>query len=166
LAAWLRSDDVEGARPHPVEEAGEPGLAQAAVVSDVVNGEIFLKSQAGQVYRLRWDSDSAGEKRVVPPGDYVLFGYRLMRGEWILSGAGGRKPVRLPAGATRSIPIDPSVVIELTAAKKDQEIALSMSARGHEGMGVSLYRLGTRIAIPYQIEKQTGVAEEGTMKYG
>ena len=136
------------------------------MTSSVRRGELFLKDSSDEVLRLRWDDGQAGERRVVPAGSYRLFGYRIFEDEWMISTTGGKSVIGLKAGATTMVKIDSEVKLELEAGGRGAERFLNMAVRGDDRMGLSIYRDGRRIEIPYTVSRRAEVLERGTMRYG
>src|SRR5688572_15185986 len=101
MIAYLRSGELKP--PRPVASAPGPEAARAGfLTTNIEEGSLFLKCTAGDHYRLEWPkqppapaADSAPQavpnrRRALPPGDYTLTGYRVVRRdaravEWFIS---------------------------------------------------------------------------------
>ena len=100
LTEFLR--DAEGLRPNALTSHAEPAPGQASIAANL-EGEVFLRADSGASFRLAWGPDEAGQKRVIAPGKYQLYGYRVFRRRLDPLGLGQPAPDR-PAG--RPEPVD------------------------------------------------------------
>ena len=164
MVEYLRS--AAELRPRAVAAAGEPEPGEATVTSSVRRGELFLRDASGAVLRLRWDEGQAGERRVVPAGTYRVLGYRLFEDDWMISATGGKRTVHLRPGATTRVEIAPKVRLKLSAGGRGAARFLNMAVRGDDEMGLSIYREGLRIEVPYTVSRGAKVLQRGTMRYG
>lgn len=140
---------------------------EGTLKANIKEGEAFLKNDAGKVYRLAW-SKKGKPARHLPAGTYTLTGYRVVDGEWFLSTAGGRSKVKVRKGKTTRLKLGSVVHIKLRAQRKrNGTVSLGMNVENDRGMGLSLYRNGKRIPIPYQFLSKTGdKLTAGKMNYG
>lgn len=167
LSEFLR--DAEGLRPNALTTHAEPAPGQASIAANL-EGEVFLRAESGSVFRLAWGPDQAGQKRVIAPGKYQLYGYRVFNGNWTLSASGSPRPIVLKADQNLSMRLEPELEIELAAApsrdkEKPNTMALEFGLRDAHGQGVSVYRGGTRMQIPFHVETDAGGTQHGVMAY-
>ena len=117
--------------------------------------------------RLRWGSGDAPRGRAVPAGEYTLAGYRVVRGEWMISAAAGREKLQLEPGETVALEIEPKVRVKLAPTVARDGARLAMTILGEGKAGLTIYRAGRRIPIEYALEDAAGeVLASGTMRYG
>ena len=165
---------------------GKDGRKTGYVASTITDGELFLRGPENRMYRLEWKSNAEQQRLALPPGHYTITGYRIARTDkqgkkWFLSATShGHKKIKITAGKTEKVEIDPRIHLSTTATAQSGKIRGSMmisgdSAGGRLGklliaprrIGVSVYRSGKRIPISYRILDNTGAElAGGTMKYG
>lgn len=162
MARYLRG--ASELRPVAVDGSRAPAADEARVTAKLAHGEVFLKDDSGAVLRLVWSGD--GESRAVPAGRYRLFGYRIVDGDWMISATGGKRAVELKAGAELALAIDPRVHVEVAAMAGGAERALNVSVRGNDGLGLSVYRDGRRIELPFVVERGEEALVKGNLAYG
>ena len=153
-----------------VVKASAPKKGDGTIVTTLakgLSGEVFLKNAAGKVFRLTWaKADESG--RHLAPGTYTLTGYRLVQGEWFLSTTGGKTKLEVKSERTTRLELDPKIRIKLRAQRrKHGRVFLGMTIQNDRKQGVSLYRMGKRIPIPYRFKTQAGdQVGAGKMNYG
>ncbi len=144
-------------------------------------GAVLLLDAKDKAYRLSWESGMAERKpdetkpddpsrvRALPPGDYRMVGYRLMRkaasGEtWWASATG--QPIRrlaLRAGETAVLEIDPTVHVR----GRSSRTSVNVDVKGEGKSGLSLYREGKRIDLRFRLLDAEGKERTaGTIHYG
>lgn len=137
--------------------------------ASVRDAEVFLTDpHLERTYRLAWRGKEEGAIRL-PPGDYRWRGYRLVRGRWMTSAIFGphRRPVvRVRAGETTTIRIDPTIRMNLRARRHGGQVGLAMGINGMNHSGLSIYREGKRIPIGYEIAQGKRGLASGRMNYG
>ncbi len=160
--------ETAGGVPAVVDTEEEPGDAQGLVTSSIQHGEIFLRSKAGAVYRLVWDSaQKPRAARALPAGSYVLQGYRMTRDAWFISSTGGRQTVRVEAGVTTALDVDPKIGVKLRAFRVRGKVSVQLGVTGHDRKGVSVYRNGKRVDLNYTLATDKGTElASGTLEYG
>jgi hypothetical protein len=152
------------------------------VVPGFEQGALLLADGAGRKFRLSWDQtserrggkdNSADRRRALPPGEYKLTGYRLIRKdakgtEWFLSATGHLiRKVSIRAGETQKVDIPETVSIRQGLAKRGDRVDVQMSVLGEHHSGLSIYRAGKRIPVSYRIADALGrEVARGEMKYG
>lgn len=147
---------------------------------------MFLRGPKKRIYRLEWKSSDQHQRLALPPGHYTITGYRLARTDkqgkiWFLSATShGHRKIQVGAGKVARVEIDPRIHLSTSAAAQAGKLRGSMmisgdSAGGRHGnllkaprrIGLSIYRSGKRIPIPYRILDSTdSELAAGTMKYG
>lgn len=139
---------------------------KAFVTPNFDDGEVFLRNDKNQFFRLQWTKKDKKRKRYLAPGTYRLTGYRIVDGKWFISSTTGKKELTLEAGKEATLDIDSSVTVGLKV-KPGSQLRLQMTVTGYGGAGVSIYYKGKRIPIPYVVEGGgKKVLASGTMKYG
>jgi len=142
-------------------------VEDAAVTCTLGECEVFLADADGEVVRLRWARDDERRERVLPAGAYKLKGYRIVRGEWMISTAAGQQTVQLEPNEVTELEIDAEIRVKLTSRVEHAGIQLQMVIQGRSSMGFSIYRNGRRIPIGYALKDAKGeTLASGTMRYG
>ena len=156
------------------------------VASTIADGELFLRGPENRMYRLEWKSKDEQQRLALPPGHYTITGYRIARTDkqgkkWFLSATShGHKKIKVTAGKTEKVEIDPRIHLSTTATARSGKIHGRMMISGDNAggqqrnllrpprrIGLSVYRSGKRIPISYRILDNTGAElASGTMKYG
>jgi hypothetical protein len=167
LAEYLRKPDAP--RPHAITSHAEPAPGQAAIAANL-EGEVFLRADSGGFFRLKWAGGQAGEKRVIAPGKYLLYGYRLFSGGWTVSASGGQRSIALRADQSLPMRLEPELEVELAArpvhdADRPNSMTLGFALRDAHGQAVSIYRGNTRMQIPFRVETEAGATQHGVMAY-
>lgn len=154
-------------RPQVVSKQTKRKRAEGTVMANVPQGEVFLKSDGGKVYRLTWAKGDKQRRRHLPAGSYQLTGYRLVKGDWFVSATGGRSRVKVRRGKTTRLKVAAGVAVKFRAQRKGRNLFLGMGVQGSGGMGLSIYRGGKRIPIQYRLlsSKKKELAS-GKMNYG
>lgn len=165
---------------------GKAGRETGYVASTIADGELFLRGPENRMYRLEWRSKDEQQRLALPPGHYTITGYRIARTDkqgkkWFLSATShGHKKIKVTAGKTEKVEIDPRIHLSTTATARSGKIRGSMMISGDNAggrqrnllrpprrIGLSVYRSGKRIPISYRILDNTGAElASGTMKYG
>lgn len=147
---------------------------------------MFLRGPKREVYRLEWKARDKDRRRSLPPGLYTITGYRLSRqdkhGEkWFLSATShGHRKLQVASDKPARVEIDPRIHLSTSAATQAGKLRGSMmlsgdSSGGRSGdilkaarrIGLSIYRSGKRIPIPYRIlDNKKAELASGIMKYG
>jgi hypothetical protein len=161
---------LEGAKDVPtvVEPKAEPGDTQGLVTSSIQDGELFLRSKAGDVYRLEWKSkETSPPGRALPAGEYVLQGYRIANGDWLISSTGGRKNVVVEPGVTTAIDVDPKIGVKVRAFPVRGKVSVQLGVTGHDRRGLSVYRKGKRVKLTFTLKTRSGAKlTSGALEYG
>ena len=133
-----------------------------------------------------WKASDKDRRRALPPGLYTITGYRLSRQdkhgkEWFLSATShGHRKLQVSAGKPARVEVDPRIHLSMSATAQAGKLRGSMmisgdSAGGRHGdilkavrrIGLSIYRSGKRIPIPYRIlDNKNAELASGIMKYG
>ena len=147
---------------------------------------MFLRGSKREVYRLEWKAGDKDRRRPLPPGLYTITGYRLSRqdkhGEkWFLSATShGHRKLQVASDKPARVEIDPRIHLSTNATARAGKLRGNMmisgdSAGGRRGnllktprrIGLSIYRSGKRIPIPYRIlDNKKAELASGIMKYG
>ena len=128
-------------------------------------GEVFLAGPKEAVLRLRWTKESKPTRHLLP-GKYRVLGYRFVKGEWFVSATGGKWPLEIQAGKTHTLKLHAGATIAFRANKRRDRVSLQFSIRGDKDMGLSLYRKGKRIPLPFELLSGEDEAAAGTLRYG
>ena len=118
--------------------------------------------------RLVWrDGEPAGALRAAPPGRYRLSGYRVISGRFMLSGSGGRDWHDLKAGVTARLPVADRPRLRVSINANNGKLRVGASFQGAQKMGVTLYRDGRRVELPFTVTRYGGAAPtKGVLRYG
>ena len=76
-----------------------------------------------ETIRLRWAKADERRARVVPAGSYRLLGYRLVKGDWMISTTGGRSTVELEPGKQRAVEVSSTVHFNLRTKRQASRFA-------------------------------------------
>lgn len=168
LSEYLRGP--EASRPQALTSHAEPAPGQASIAANI-EGEVFLRAEAGGFFRLKWDTGQSGEKRVLAPGKYQLYGYRVHSGGWTISSSGGQRTIALKPDQNLPMRLEPEFELELAARpthdrEQPSSMILDFALRDAHGQTVSVYRSGTRMQIPFRVETDSGPTQHGVMAYG
>jgi hypothetical protein len=126
---------------------------------------VFLRG-ADETLRLRWTPDDEDRSRAVPAGVYRLFGARVVRQAWMLSTTGAGPQLDLAAGETHTLGGPTTVQVRLGARRHRAGLGIQLGIT-HGQAGLSVYRDGRRILVPYRVLDAAG--EElaaGHLEYG
>jgi hypothetical protein len=184
MIAFLKSGELKAPRA-VVTAPGKEAAGVGFLTASFAEGTLFLKSAAGEHYRLEWpkrpQAPSTGpatravpdRRRALPPGEYTLTGYRIVRRdakgvEWFLS-ASAPDLRRLVVRAGEEQPVQVTEAIRLTgrAQPHDGGVKIQLKIAGEQGSGLSIYREGKRIEIGYRLtDAQEKELARGTMQYG
>lgn len=148
-------------------------------------GTFFLKNTKGDYFRLEWlkeerapKSDSGtsaapDRRRALPPGEYTLTTYRLIRRddrdtEWFISATAPKvRRLVVRAGEEQVVKVDETVHLDCRVQANDEGIVIQAKITGEEGSGLSIYRSGKRIEIGYRLtDAQSKELATGTLDYG
>ncbi|MBL4845241.1 MAG: hypothetical protein JKY65_06935 [Planctomycetes bacterium] len=153
-------------RPLLIEAGAKRKRGEGTVKATLKEGEVFLK-RGDQVYRLTYNSKDSGRGRHLPPGEYTLFGYRIVNGNWHTSATGGHSKVLIRKGKTTKLKLNSAIRIQVRAQRKGQGVSLRMGIGGDKVNGLSIYRDGKRVPIEYRLQLDgNSPPATGTMNYG
>lgn len=174
LVAFLKSGTLPApttvASP-PAKDAGGAGFVSAGFKE----GTLLLKNRAGKFYRLAWPREAAAKdrRRALPPGDYTLTEYRLVRRddqgiEWFLSATGPAiRRLTVKAGEELPVPLDETAHVQCRVRRGGDGLNVQGVITGEHHAGMSIYRDGRRIALSYRVSDAQGKElAAGPMKYG
>jgi hypothetical protein len=177
-----------GALKPPCAVVSGPRKEDAAagfLTASFEEGTLFLASSSGEHYRLEWPTPSlvsptdraskpmADRRRALPPGEYTLTCYRILRRdargvEWLISASGPvirRLTVR--TGEEQRLTVDDTIRLMGSARPENGGVEIQLMIAGEKGSGLTVYRNGKRIDIGYRL---VGPGEQelaqGTLKYG
>ena len=154
----------------PAKDAAGDGF----VTVDFPRGALFLRDAADKYHRLSWgevEEDAAGAdaRRALPPGAYVVTGYRIVKVDeagkaWHVSvSARAVREIEVKAGKSTAVKIDPTIHIDSKVAHAGVQVAI----RGDEKAGLSIYQGDSRIPLGYRLVGADGrEIAAGEMKYG
>ncbi len=146
--------------------------------SNVRDGSLFLKNASGEVTRLAWKAGKAGELRALPPGNYTLVGYRIVRKDdegvnWFISAISpkGIRKLAVKPGKPLMVAIKPEIRVACKGRaggpKAKGVLAVQGGFQGEHHSGLTIYREGKRIPLRFTISNHTGEEiETGKMGYG
>src|SRR5262249_29701872 len=139
----------------------------------------------GEHYRLEWpqaqpapsadpaDRARSDRRRALPPGEYTLTGYRVVRRdaksvEWFLSATGPNlRRLIVRAGEEQHVPVDETIHVTGGAHPDGRGVEIQVMIAGEKGSGLSIYRGGRRIEIGYRLaDAQKQELARGTLNYG
>ncbi|MFT5287551.1 MAG: hypothetical protein ACI8TQ_003739 [Planctomycetota bacterium] len=169
LLEYLKSTPLplpESATSTPRAGRVQPGT----VTPSFKRGELFLTNAHGKSFRLAWNGDEAEQQRALalPPGEYSLSTYRIVReqdGElWHISATRpAMTKVQVRAGNNTRVQINESIKLHSSF----RGTHATMSIKGDNGAGLSIYRQEHRIPIGYRVRSESGeVIASGKMRYG
>ena len=134
-----------------------------------------------------WKASDKDRRRALPPGLYTITGYRLSRQdkhgkEWFLSATShGHRKLQVSPGKPARVEVDPRIHLSMSATAQAGKLRGSMMLSGDRAggrpgdvlginsrrIGLSIYRSGKRIPIPYRIlDNKNAELASGIMKYG
>jgi len=95
--------------------------------------------------RLVWKKDDSGNARWVPPGQYQLRNYTIVKRKddqtWTVSGSGGKPPmVEIRPGKTTILKIDNTIKAGCVAKIKDDAVAVGTCPAGNANAGVTVIK--------------------------
>lgn len=103
----------------------------------------------------------------MPQGTYRLLGYRLVKGDWMISTTGGRAKVELRAGEIKSLEPSSTIKLKLKVRRQAGGVQIKLGVSNGRHMGLSLYKAAKRIPLPYTILSAAGEElASGTLNYG
>jgi hypothetical protein len=117
---------------------------------------------------LGWAKTDRRRARPLPAGAYRLFGYRVVKGEWMISTTGGRGEVTVRAGKTSELTVSSKIHINLRARRLERgQLRVQLGITNGQRMGLSLYKKAKRVPLRYVV--LNGEGEElvaGALSYG
>ena len=128
---------------------------------------MFLKRDATDL-RLRWTgAEGEAPERAVAPGSYRLFGYRVVRGEWMLSTTGGRQELELSAGELRTLSPGQTIHVKPRAQRKGDQLRFNVPVTNGRGMGLTIYQGGERVRLTCSVlDAEGNVLTTAPLRYG
>lgn len=116
---------------------------------------------------MSWARADAERKRAVPAATYRLFGYRIVKGDWMISTTGGRGEVELRRGADRALDVSSTVHVNLKARRQRGQVRVQFGITNGQHMGLSIYKEGKRVPLTYTLLDDAGnELASGSMQYG
>ena len=175
MIAYLESEDA--AHPTCIRSKNEAGDGEPTgrITSSIRHGEIFLRPEGDPTtwLRLVWSPEDEDRGRPLPPGTYIVTGYRQLRADadgtpWIWSSSSaGYRSIEAKAGETVHLDVRESLSAIPRAFFKRGQHRLGLAFEAEQKLGHSLYRDGKRIRIRWQcLDAEDGVLAEGLMRYG
>lgn len=179
--AFLKSGALQGPRAvttPPAKNEDQAGFVKPSFEE----GSLLLKNKDGAFFRLVWQKKESGspaatvandQRRALPPGDYTLTGYTIVRRddqkkEWFLWATGraiGKLTVR--AGKEQQVRVDETIQARFTARSGVDSVLIQVAVSGEHHSGLSIFREGQRIPIHYHIASAQGQElATGTVEYG
>ncbi len=172
--------------PRAVKSApGKEDAASGFFTTSFEEGTLFLTSSTGEHYRLEWPTATRApsadrtppprpdRRRALPPGDYRLTGYRILRRDakgalWFLSATGPTiRRLVVRAGEEQRVQVEDTIHLTGGAHPENGGVEIQLMLAGEKGSGLTLYREGKRIDIGYRVldagEKELA---RGTLQYG
>lgn len=153
----------------PPQNANNVGF----IVPNFDEGSLLLKNAHGQFFRLSWEKKTENRRRALPPGNYSLMGYRIVRrdakgDEWFISvTARGTRRVTVHAGYEQQVKVSETVTVQCRANSGGPGVELGMMIMDEHQSGLSIYHKGKRIPIRYTVTDAQGKeVASGTMNYG
>ena len=168
----LRSGAI--AAPKRVETAPGEGEAQLGSVSPSFDeGSLIVSSAEGEFLRLAWEPREGltmpqDRRRALEAGEYRIVGYRIVRRDasgtrWHVSASGKIKKLVVESGRDLRVEVDERVRV----AQRFDGSSAGMEIRGDGGAGLTIYRDGKRIGVPYRVVDESGIVlARGDMRYG
>ena len=103
----------------------------------------------------------------MPAGVYRLFGYRVVKGKWMISTTAGRQEFKLKAGKSAAIEPSFTIHVNLRARRKRGQVRVNLGITNGQHMGLSLYKDGARIPLTYSLLDAKGKElTSGSLNYG
>lgn len=172
MVEWLRSGSIPA--PKRVETPpleSESGLG--SVTASFEEGSLIVSSPKGELVRLAWEPRDAftmpsDRRRPLEPGEYRLVGYRVVRRDaagarWHVSATGKMRKLVVEDGRDLRVEVDERVHV----AQRFDGKSAGMEIRGEGGAGLTIYREGKRIGVPYRVLGEGGAElARGDMRYG
>lgn len=127
----------------------------------------MLRDAEGRELRLVWEGDGH-RRRPLPAQGYVLLSYRIWRGPFLVSGSGKLHRFALAPGEVLPLHLPARVRLDLRVISVGASARILLQARGPFRYGVSVYREGRRIPLPYRYLNHRGeeAARGGVLDYG
>lgn len=158
MIAYLESEDA--AHPTCIRSKNEAGDGEPTgrITSSIRHGEIFLRPEGDPTtwLRLVWSPKNEDRERSLPPGTYVVTGYRQLRaGEdetlwiWSSSSAGYRR-IEVKTDETVQLDVHESLRVTTRATFNRGQHRVGLAFEAEKKLGHSLYRDGKRIGIRWQ----------------
>ena len=172
MIALLKSDSL--ARPQrlvapPAQDDPKLGL----LTPGFGEGSALLRSQEGAYYRLAWKKEDKDRRRALPPGEYALTNYVVIRRddegkEWFVSATGRAiRKIVIQAGEEQKLALPESIQVVCRAVSQKSEVQVQGVLQGENHSGLSLYREGRRITIGYRLADGQGKElAAGALDYG
>lgn len=184
MIVFLKSGELKP--PRAVASApGKEATGAGFLAASFAEGTLFLTSSAGEHYRLEWPKPgpppaagrapppAADRRRALPPGEYTLTGYRVLRRdakgvEWFLSATGPAiRRLAVRAGEDQRVQVDETIRLTGGAHPEGGRVEIHLTVAGEKGSGLTLYREGKRIDIGYRLVDARGKElARGTLEYG
>ena len=176
LIQFLREPGLE--RPATIETAVPPEEWKkrklGAVVSNVVDGELFLRSKSDdRRIRLAWKKEDKERDRPLPVGEYEIVGYRVVKKdkagrEWFISATShGDGDVVVKKGRSTTVTISDTIRFRSHARRRKGSLRCALGIQGEHRAGLSIYCDGKRIDIPYKVfDRDKKILASGNVKYG
>ena len=172
MIAYLKTDNL----PRPKRVAAPPAKADPGdgiLTPGFDEGSMLLKNKDGDFFRVAWKKDDTDRRRALPPGDYVMTGYTLVRRDadgkdWYL-GASGRaiRKLSVRAGEEKRIALEETIHLQCRTRLNDDGIQVQMVVHGEHHSGLTIYRDGKRILFGYRLTDAKGKElAKGQLEYG
>jgi hypothetical protein len=160
--------------PQAVTDAPPPNARHVGfIVPNFDEGSLLLKNAQGQFFRLSWEKKTENRRRALPPGDYHLMGYRIVRrdakgDEWFISvTARGTQRVTVRAGQEQPVEVSETITVQCRAKPGGAGVEVQMMIMDKNQSGLSIYRNGKRIPMRYTVTDAQGKeVASGMMNYG
>ena len=168
----LRSGAI--AAPTRVEAApGEGDAKSGSASASFEEGSLIVSNAKGELIRLAWEPREGltmpqDRRRALEPGEYRLVGYRVVTRDasglrWHVSATGKMKKLVVESGRDLRVDVDERIRV----AQRFDGKSAGMEIRGDGGAGLTIYRDGKRIPVPYRVVDDSGaVLARGDMRYG
>lgn len=172
MIAFLKTD----ALPRPTRVTTPPAAEEktfGVLTPNFEEGSFLLKSKDGTFYRVGWKKDDNDRRRAVPPGEYTLTSYTLVRRddagkEWFLSATGRAiRKLSVRAGAEQKVALEEFAHVQCRAVAQQDGVQVQGVVQGEHHSGASLYRGGKRITLGYRLTDAQGKERAaGKLEYG
>ncbi len=172
MIAFLKTDALP--RPQrvtapPAKDDGKSGI----LTPTFEEGSLLLKDRDGAHFRVGWQKDDADRRRVLPPGEYTLTGYTLVRRdpqgkEWFVGASGKRiRKLTVRAGEEQKVALDEAVFMQCRPVLGKGQVQVQMILQGEHHSGLTLYRDGKRVLVGYRLTDGQGKeVASGQLEYG